>query len=167
METTERKLILMRHGEAEASLSGDFYRKLTSNGQEQAKNVGIKLKNKGYFPDVIVCSTAVRTMMTARNVATELGYPLDHIVEAPEIYEANTRTILEIINATEDSIHTLMLIGHNPTFSQMIAYLTQEHIKPLSPASFAVLQFRADRWAYVSMGNADLLAMTDESKTAF
>lgn len=153
-KSTVKTVIFMRHGEAESS-SVDFIRNLTQAGRLQARSTARDLYENGIIPQLILSSTANRAIQTAKILANEINYSIDHIVEMHEIYEASTRTILEIINAVEDWVNILLLVGHNPTFSTMVSYISQSNVY-LGTASAAVIHLHAERWAYVSMGTGDL-----------
>lgn len=57
-----KTLYLMRHAHKEKALNNqdDFDLKLSSEGEIQAKNIGIKLREIGVKPDLIVSSPAAR-----------------------------------------------------------------------------------------------------------
>ena len=61
-----RELILLRHAHAEPPAPGqeDFDRPLSLQGQAEAEAAGRWLKEHGYTPDRVVCSTARRTRET-------------------------------------------------------------------------------------------------------
>lgn len=150
-----RNLLLMRHAEADPAGS-DLFRRLTPRGERQAQGVGLELKRQNRIPEAIVAGHSARTQATARIVADALDFPAEHLIILPEIYDAQTRTLLEIINATDDSFNTLLIIGHNPTISNTVSYLSQAKIASLNPADVALLKADLERWAYLSMGNAVL-----------
>jgi len=150
-----RNLLLMRHAEADPA-GADLFRRLTPKGERQAHAIGITLKHQNRMPEVIVAGHSARTQATANIVAKALDFPAEHLIILPEIYDAQTRTLLEIINATDDSFISLLIIGHNPTISNTVSYLSQAKITSLNPADVALLHADIERWAYLSMDNAVL-----------
>lgn len=58
-----KRLIIMRHAEADWGLN-DFDRPLTKRGHEQAAAAGAWLAARGYIPEQIMSSSALRTRQT-------------------------------------------------------------------------------------------------------
>uniref|UniRef100_UPI0035189862 SixA phosphatase family protein n=1 Tax=Nioella sp. TaxID=1912091 RepID=UPI0035189862 len=60
-----KRLILMRHAKSDWSLGQpDAARPLNARGQRSAEAMGDWLREKGYLPDQILCSSAQRTRET-------------------------------------------------------------------------------------------------------
>lgn len=148
-----KKLYLARHAEAEPiGSNGDASRALTVGGELQAAGLGKELRKRGARPQAIAASPAVRARRTAELVAEGIGYAPESILLVPEIYEATTRRLLEVINATDEAIESLLLVGHNPAFSMMTAYLTQHNIAHLPPAGAIHIAFDLGFWSFITMG---------------
>jgi phosphohistidine phosphatase len=111
----------LRHAEAEPDAGRDFDRKLTVKGLEQAEKVGKFLVRYGLIPDRILTSPVVRARQTARLVARQLGDPV--LTEEPWLAcgMAPATCLTEL--ATHSSDSHLMLVGHEPDFSDTIAHL--------------------------------------------
>lgn len=58
-----RRLILMRHSESEPAAPGlrDYDRPITAEGAAAAQQVARQLKERGWVPQVVLCSNALRT----------------------------------------------------------------------------------------------------------
>lgn len=71
------KLVLLRHGESvwnkENKFAGWVDIELTEKGREQAKNVGLILKEKGFVFDVVFTSVLKRAIETSEIVLQEMG----------------------------------------------------------------------------------------------
>ena len=127
-----RRLILMRHAEAEASSArGDIGRGLTARGVEEAQAVGKALFERGARPDLALVSSAERAHQTWEAASAWFG---DAEVElGPEIYNASAEVLRDAVAAAADRAATLMVIGHNPGVHQFAAELMME--QAASPAS--------------------------------
>ncbi len=147
-----KTLLIIRHGEATAEGESDLLRRLTEKGVFEAKSLGERLRVKQAIPDLIVCSPAVRTQLTAMLVAKAVGYSPLSIKEAPALYGATPRTYLEVINGTDDAVKVLAIVGHNPVSSAMPVYLTQKPFGTLPTAGCVAIEIKTERWAYVSLG---------------
>ena len=105
-----RRLHLLRHATADSSSGGlgDRYRPLTPWGREQAEGVGRHLRAAGGV-DLVVSSSAARTMQTVSSMA--LGAPVESV---DGLYNAGGSTILRLIGETDDSVASLLVVGHAP-----------------------------------------------------
>jgi phosphohistidine phosphatase len=116
-----RTLVIIRHGKAEASAPSDFERQLTDRGHDGAARSGQWLAAQGIEPDYALVSTAARAVQTWEEVAAGAGWDLTVAEYDDAMYTASTDAALDLIRATDDGIHTLVVVGHNPT----VAYLVQ------------------------------------------
>lgn len=115
-------LFLLRHAEAVDRGVGmrDADRALTDKGKEQSLRVGRFCVREGLIPDLVLTSPYLRARATADLVAGELD--LDVQVEpflaagmSPETGVAELKSWCRFAS--------VMLVGHEPDFSQMVAYL--------------------------------------------
>lgn len=109
-----KRLLLMRHAKAVPHNPGaDHQRPLVERGRNDATVVGERLGELGATPDLVLCSTAERTRETldcaaaALNGSTEVRYE-------DRIYGASPGELLSLVQEVDDSVETLMLVGHNP-----------------------------------------------------
>ena len=68
-----RRLLLLRHAKSAWPDLADSERPLNDRGRRDAPAMGRWLRDKGYVPDLVLCSTAQRTRDTWALVAGELG----------------------------------------------------------------------------------------------
>lgn len=117
-----KKMILyfLRHAEAEDQADTDFSRRLTSKGLEQAAKVGKFCLRFGLLPDVILTSPVVRARQTADIVAEALS--IDLVVEDWLKSGMSAEACLRGL-ASHASRDSLLLVGHEPDFSETIAAL--------------------------------------------
>lgn len=120
---TDRTLVLLRHAKAEpAAGKPDIDRRLTSRGHADAAAAGAWLGSQGYRPDLVICSPARRTRQTWHAVAVALS-------EAPTVryelgvYDGTAAELLGLVQAAPEETTSVLLIGHNPTISQLSALL--------------------------------------------
>jgi phosphohistidine phosphatase len=122
---TERILVLLRHAKAETpGDSPDFERQLTARGVADAGTAGSWLADEGLRPDLVLCSAATRTRQTWHGVAIALGQA-DPDARGPEVrYETSLYTggrteVVDLLRAVPDGVRTVLVIGHNPTVSDV------------------------------------------------
>lgn len=111
----------LRHADAEPDAARDFDRKLTPKGLEQAEKAGKFLVRYGLIPSVILASPVVRARQTAKIVAQRLGDA--ELVEAPWLACGMTSESCLRELASYKQQESVMLVGHEPDFSETIAAL--------------------------------------------
>jgi phosphohistidine phosphatase len=123
---TERSLVLLRHAKA-GHRSGvpDVERALTARGHADAGVAGAWLGSRGTVPDLVLCSPSRRTRETWHAVAIALGAQDDGpaVRYEPQLYEGAFPDLVELIEATEPTVGTVLVIGHNPAMSMLSALL--------------------------------------------
>jgi phosphohistidine phosphatase len=141
----------MRHAKSSWEQQGiaDFDRVLNERGKHDAPEMGKRLRKKNVLPDIILTSPAARAIKTAKMVAQEIGYPDKHIIAETDIYHADIHTLLFLIRQTDDSHKSLMIFGHNPTFTGLVGYLSNEFIENLPTAGVVKIEFDITTWKQV------------------
>ena len=177
---TMRRLMLMRHAKADWPDVADQRRPLAKRGRHDAPVIGRWLREHGYLPDVVVCSSARRTRQTWELVAPELGGS-PAVTFDDRAYDAGEMTLLYLARELPASCQAGLLIGHNPAISDLAASLTEPSTDPSADpsaepsaepsaggaanplagvrfptAAVAVLEFAGD-WADLAPGGAQLL----------
>lgn len=153
-----KTLYIARHAKSDWSVEGaaDFDRPLNSRGLRVSPKMSRILKDYNAFPDLVVCSSAVRTRETAKYLCESINVEEDDIKYIDDIYEAATGTLLELVNKFDDSAQSALMIGHNPGVSYLTEYLSEEYIDNMPTCSVVKLIFEIDSWTEVSKGIATL-----------
>jgi phosphohistidine phosphatase len=132
-----KTLILMRHAHA-AQGDDDFERPLTERGQKQAELVGTDFNEMGLVLDRVLCSSALRARRTAEIVAALLNFT-GEIDKSDELYEASLLDYVRAIQSTPEPVNTLLLVGHNPSVSELLSAVHQGQME-LPPAGYDILR---------------------------
>jgi phosphohistidine phosphatase len=112
------RLYLVRHAEA-APGDPDELRPLTSEGREQARTLGARLRNEDASPSVVLTSPLLR----ARETGAELAKALDVETE-PEERLAPGASVEDVRAAVEGRGEQIVVVGHQPDCGQIAAALT-------------------------------------------
>ncbi len=152
-----RRLIVMRHAKAGDLPGGpDAERALNPRGRRDAAAAGDWLREHGFIPGLVLCSTARRARQTWRQTAAGLPGTVT-VREDPRLYEAGSDELLDIIRQAPPDVVTLMYVGHNPAAQDLAAGLLGE-MAGFPAAAIAVIGL-AVPWAAVAPGDGDLVAL--------
>lgn len=117
---TARSLVLLRHAKADNPPStADIDRPLSARGHADAQAAGVWLAGRR-VPELVICSPSKRTRQTWHGVATQLpegGRP--QVRYERLVYQGTAADLLDVVRQVEDSFGTVLVIGHNPTLSQL------------------------------------------------
>jgi phosphohistidine phosphatase len=160
-----RRLLLLRHAKAERARPGetDHERVLAERGQKDSKAVAAVIAERGEHPDLVLCSTSVRTRQTFEPIRPALaGVPEERFLRA--LFEAG-RDYIALLRQEAGTAQSLLLIGHNPaiheTAVRLAANLDTADGKELSArfptAALAIFDLDGD-WADIRPGSMRLAA---------
>ncbi len=162
-----KTLYLMRHAKSswkDASLS-DRQRPLKGRGRRDAPEMGRRLAASGPLPERVLCSPARRALETAERVLAGAGCPRLPLEQDERLYFAGVQGWLDAIAEVDPSCGVLLVIGHNPDFSNLVARLCgQGQARDFPTASLARLSIEGD-WASLTP-NQVLSCTTDWPRNA-
>jgi phosphohistidine phosphatase len=159
----KRRLVVLRHAKSDWPVgTQDHERPLARRGIRDAETAGLWLAESLGTPDVVWCSSAVRTRETWAHVAPAFE-------EAPEpriddrIYEAELPALLAVLAETPRKCGLALLVGHNPGVQELVLALTdrgRSQARALAETKFptcglAVLDVDSD-WAEIASGKATM-----------
>lgn len=148
-EVTTRRMILLRHAKTcwdRESNIPDHDRVLSARGKEEAKLMGSALAERGWFPDMILCSDAVRTVQTLSLLDIPEKEPANTLC-TESLYYAVTgdemAVAVDVALASKGFMdrETLMVICHNPGCEELVEQLTGRNAE-MGTACAALLEYR-------------------------
>lgn len=155
------RLILTRHAKSDWDdpTLPDHDRPLNGRGRRSARALGDWLASRGYDPEEVLCSSALRTRQTWDCVAQAVFETRPDLRIEPALYQAAPETMLHVLRTA--TVPTVMMIGHNPGIAAFAAMLPAR--PPLDPqfrsyptAATLVVDFQAASWAEVEPGQGSL-----------
>ena len=131
--THTQSLYLVRHAKAASDNwgSSDKARELTEDGMKDADRLGERLATHRANIDLMICSGATRTQATSH--------------------------LLECIRTTSSSVHSLMLVGHNPELTHLARSFSNTIVE-MHTCALVQFEFHAPSWATIDQA-APLLVM--------
>ena len=153
---TYRTLYLLRHAKAVKSTTviSDIDRPLNETGIEEAYEMAHQVFSKGEFPQVIISSTAARAISTALIFQRVLNIPDDSIKVSEKLYEIDLNDLYEFVAGLDDRFHSVMLVGHNPSFSYLASKMDPALIH-MPTGSVVRFDFEVEKWMHCSYINAN------------
>jgi phosphohistidine phosphatase len=145
------QILFLRHGEADWPDwdKPDDERPLTRRGQKEMKRVAEFIERLEFSPDAILSSPLPRARQTAEIVAERMEKEVK--IEPKLAHGFNSGRLREMI--TNADVERLIIVGHEPEFSQVIQTLAGGRVK-LSKAGVALLEVDRDgrlgelRWLF-------------------
>ena len=164
-----KTIYLFRHAKSDWAEGGlkDHERPLSERGKKAAPQMAAYIKSKKYKPDIILCSTARRTVETYDALKDVLGTSIPVRFE-DSIYLAEPNKLLERLTWLAEGVKSAMIIGHNPGVAQLAAQLTrspsdadeeklQKRMREkFSTAALAVIKVPIKAWADLKEGQGRL-----------
>jgi phosphohistidine phosphatase len=151
-----RRLMLLRHAKSDWSepRPRDHERVLAARGRTAAPKIGTYMARHALVPDLAICSTATRARETWDLVAAAFDHDIE-IAYDPRLYEVAASTLLAVIKETARSVHSLIVIGHNPGLRDLAEHLMaagdvdvrQQLLEKFPTAALAVIDFPTDDWS--------------------
>jgi len=156
-----KRLLVLRHAKAGPhDEKHDKERALTSRGREDAARMGSAMRERHYLPDLVLCSSARRTVDTWESAAPMLkAQPETQFLDV--LYDAPAGVILKCVRTVRQNASVLLVIGHNPGLEDFARQLTrrptdaeESRCKTLLNEKFptsalAVVDFGVNGWAEI------------------
>lgn len=148
-------LLVLRHGKSDrdADFGADAERPLAERGRRATKLIGRHLAETGPRPTLALTSPAVRARDTLERTLAAAGFDCPtRVVES--FYGQGTEAALDELRGLERSAEVVLVVGHEPTWSDLIATLTGEEVR-LPTAALARLDVGVD-WQQLDPDSASL-----------
>jgi phosphohistidine phosphatase len=122
-----RQLLLLRHAKSswDDAAQSDHARTLNASGQLAASAMGGALRTRGLAPDLVLVSSARRTLQTLDALEPWDEAPL--IEQMDGLYLASAPQILSILRRVNETVRSVMVIGHNPGLHDVAMVLAGAH----------------------------------------
>ena len=120
----KRKLIALRHGEAEKGFGiEDFDLALALRGYAEVELVAKWLLREGYVPDLILGSSAERAAATAFHAGRILKLDETRITVDQSLYLASKKILLDLVSELSEEANCAMIVGHNPGLEDFVSFV--------------------------------------------
>jgi phosphohistidine phosphatase len=143
----ERRIILMRHAKSswKSEAENDHERPLNKRGKKDAPRIATKLAELEWVPDFLLSSDSQRTRETWKRMEPAFARP-PHLSFTRRLYLAGIGEVRSELVLVPPDVRTLMLLGHNDGWEEVLTFLTGEDHR-LPTAAAALLEASGSTWA--------------------
>ena len=125
-----KRLILIRHAKSswkDMSLS-DFDRPLNKRGMANGEFMSDLLSKKIKSVDAFFSSSSKRTILTSKFFIDKINVDKERIYYGENLYHASPNYLIEFISSLKNSFSTVIIVGHNPGFTDISNYFFRKHV---------------------------------------
>jgi phosphohistidine phosphatase len=158
-------LSLLRHAKSswKNPTLPDRERPLASRGVADAPVMGRAMAERGIDPELILCSSARRTVDTLALVLPELKVE-PKVVYEDSLYHPSPAEMLEMLRAIQPGANRVMIVGHNPEIQAFALDLIgsgPKHVRDrlmekFPTAGLVVINFTAGLWSSIDVNSGSL-----------
>jgi phosphohistidine phosphatase len=154
-----KRLIIMRHA---SSPDGpiDHRRPLSDVGRAEALSTATQLAARGgWTPQRVWSSNATRTIQTCEGLMDVFPALLSACTFDRALYNTTAKGMLAPLDAMPPGLQVALLVGHNPSVSRAVSWLSGLNDHQMQPAEAALLQsVVAESWPNAA-GSWQLVAL--------
>jgi phosphohistidine phosphatase len=120
--------------------------------------MGREIRQLGLAFDLVLSSPASRAAETADLAGLPAQYD-------ERIYDASAGKLLDLVRSVDASVGSLLMVGHNPGFEQLVSILTGLPVD-MPTGSLAEIELAIDDWEMVERGSGKLVRFVKPKELA-
>jgi phosphohistidine phosphatase len=151
-----KTIIMVRHATAESTGTDkdDFERSLIKKGRKEADTMVAWFMQQGEVPDLLLSSPANRAIETARIFAKGMAYPKKKIMLNESLYSSlDPSEFLKILQSLVDKHDSVMVFGHDPSFSDFAKYMVEGFTDDLPKCGVFAFNVNRKKWRTMKAGD--------------
>jgi phosphohistidine phosphatase len=125
----------------------DINRPLSETGIKKIKKIANLSKDHFISTEIIFTSSANRALHTSVLLSRTLSINLNKIKICDELYTFNYNKVFDFIQTIDNNYLEVVLVGHNPAFTEISNYFSENKILNLPTARWFSLKFESDNWS--------------------
>jgi phosphohistidine phosphatase len=149
-----KQVCILRHAEASLKSKTDHDRPLTFKGKKDSLNIGKHILDINCIPDLVITSSAIRALSTAKNTISGGKWNSELIVDS-KIYGGSPDYLLFLLAKQDNKYESICLVGHEPNFSNFIYMSTNKYVT-LKTCSIGIINFNINKWDDITLDNVIL-----------
>lgn len=143
-----KTITFLRHSKSSWDYNlDDIDRPLNNSGVVKIKKVAELSKVQFINSDIIFSSSAARAIHTSLILTRCLSINSNRISICEDLYTFEFNEVLNFINKIENKYSEVVLVGHNPAYTEISNYFSENKILNLPTARWFSLKFESDNWS--------------------
>ena len=143
-----KTITFLRHSKSSWDFDvSDINRPLSELGINKIKKTSNSSKDTLNSAEIFFSSPANRAVHTCIIMANCLDIDLGKVVICNELYTFNMMEVFDFIRQIDNKFSNVLLIGHNPAFTEISNYFSENKILNLPTARWFSLKFDTDLWS--------------------
>ena len=158
-------LYLVRHAKSSWDYElPDFERPIKKRGINDANLVSNCLKDSEIKPQVIFCSSAERTKLTAEIFIKNLALANVNIKYLEDLYDFSGESLLRVVESCDDSFGSVMIFGHNYALTNFVNKFGDIPIENVTTSGFVKIIFETKSWKNLCKGKTEKIVFPKHLK---
>ena len=142
----------------------DHQRPLKGRGRKDCELVSSAVKNDIIAPQKIISSDANRALSTALYFKEALKVSTANFATNHELYDFGGQNVMTVIKNLNDSLNSVMIVGHNHAFTSIANMLGDKHFDNVPTCGFLMIEFDTDSWNEVKAGVTKMVVFPRDLK---
>lgn len=148
-----KQLTIIRHAKSShENMENDHARTINDRGKRDCKLMGQFMAAQELNIEHVYCSTAKRARSTLELLNSSLQITDSNITYDDSLYLVSLQDLMNYIAALPNSHSHVAIVGHNPGFTQLCNFLTDNEIDNLPTCGACLVQFEVDDWKAIARG---------------
>jgi phosphohistidine phosphatase len=171
--TPKKCLTLLRHGKSswrEPDLN-DLDRPLNNRGQRDAPMMAQRLAERGFQPDLLLVSSALRARLTVEALTGLIPVDPGLVTFDERIYLATVDGLVDLVRTLPEDCRNVLLVGHNPGMTDLANFLVGCSLENIPTCGVFSVELQVPSWREIDREGAKLVfydypKKSSEEKTA-
>ena len=143
-----KTITFLRHSKSSWDYNlDDIDRPLNNSGVVKIKKVAELSKVQFINSDIIFSSSAARAIHTSLILTRCLSINSNRISICEDLYTFKFNEVLNFINKIENKYSEVVLVGHNPAYTEISNYFSENKILNLPTARWFSMKFDSNSWS--------------------
>ena len=143
-----KQITFLRHSKSSWDYNlDDIDRPLNNSGVAKIKKVAESSKSQFVNSDIIFSSSATRAIHTSLILTRSLSINSNRISICEDLYTFEFNEVVNFINKIENKYSEVVLVGHNPAYTEISNYFSENKILNLPTARWFSIKFDSNSWS--------------------
>ena len=143
-----KKITFLRHSKSSWDYNlDDIDRPLNNSGVVKIKKIAELSKVQFINSDIIFSSSATRAIHTSLILTRCLSINSNRINICEDLYTFEFNEVVNFINKIENKYSEVVLVGHNPAYTEISNYFSENKILNLPTARWFSMKFDSNSWS--------------------